>query len=385
MTLTREKVKSFLHLALINLWNYGKILLLIVIFAKFFGFDNTLPAVCIAVGWLMFPNSKLDIKPSVMTFNIFFLFLLGTIAAQLVHVNVFGAAVGYFITTVILLAFSISPFLYQPYIPFFLNFIFCQSVPVNAHGFMLRLLAVIIGSAFVSAMTYYTWRKKGLDKTGRNLKQLLTAAWRYKEYILKMACGLTLAMGIAQYFSFAEPLWVSVVVLSLTQMDRNKMFRRTKDRVIGTVIGILIFTIVIQILIPHRYAMLFILVMGYVSFFFTQYRTKTIINAISALNASLVFLPGKAAVADRLGGLVLGIIIVFGIELIAYVISLIISKSKPPQPPQRPGPEEEGEEDYESLQSAAQSAAQTAAGSATAGPPSMGFSALRLLMPANAK
>lgn len=310
------KVKDLMHKALNNLWSFSKIMILILFSIKIFGPINTLPAVCVAVAWLMFPLSNLQIKSSAMIFNIFALFLVGAVGGELVYVNPYIAAIGYFIVTVVILACSIAPFMYQPSIPFLLNFVFCQSQPVSGHQFLLRILCLLSGSIFVTILTMWSWRRRGYSNKGRNLKHQIIAAKPYSRYILKMAVGLSIAMTLAHVFHFVKPLWISIVVMSLIEIDSKQIYEKIHDRFIGTIIGIIIFVVVIKLLLPSGWDSAFILLMGYVSFFFTHYRIKTIVNAVSALTAALILLRTPLAIFNRLICLIIGIVLVLLIEWI---------------------------------------------------------------------
>lgn len=79
----------------------------------------------------------------------------------------------------------------------------------------------------------------------------------------------------------------------------------------------MLFFVFFQLLIPQQYAMLVIMLLGYIGFFLPEYKYKQVINAISALNASLVILDTKTAIENRLFCLVLGIVIVIVIYMLA--------------------------------------------------------------------
>lgn len=315
--MTKDKTKNFLKTAGINLYNFIKIMALILISIYLFGEENTLPAVCIAVAWLMFPESNLNIKPHVFILNTFVLFLLGAIASQAIYINLFGAGCIWFITTIIILLLSLAPILYQPSIPFLLNFVFCQAVPISNDLFANRLICLIVGSAFLCLVTLHSWKKKGWLNGTSTYKDQIQVALTQKSYILRMATGLTIAMMLTTYMHMQKPLWISIVVMSLTEYETELMHTKIKTRLIGTIIGIILFTIIIGILLPTSFVPAFILLIGYIGFFFSDYKTKSIFNAISALNASLVIFDHSTAIYDRVVCLIIGIAIV----LIIYGIS----------------------------------------------------------------
>ena len=103
--------------------------------------------------------------------------------------------------------------------------------------------------------------------------------------------------------------------MSLTQLEFTETLTRIKHRFVGTLVGIIIFFIFFQYLIPQQYAGFVVMFLGYMGFFLPEYKFKQIINAVSALNASLVILDTLTAIENRLLCLVAGIMIVLGIYL----------------------------------------------------------------------
>lgn len=74
-----------------------------------------------------------------------------------------------------------------------------------------------------------------------------------------MAAGITIAMFAASMLGLKKPLWISIVVMSLTQLQLNETLTRIKHRAFGTVVGVLVFVVVFQMIVPQQYSMLFIL------------------------------------------------------------------------------------------------------------------------------
>lgn len=73
-----------------------------------------------------------------------------------------------------------------------------------------------------------------------------------------------------------------------------------------------------------------VMLLGYLGYFFPEYKYKQVINAISALNASLVLLDTQTAIENRILCLIAGILIVLSIYFVINMIKkyhlLLISK-----------------------------------------------------------
>lgn len=315
-----SKTKHFCKEAVSNFFKFVENLLFIYIFMYFFGNENILPAVSLGVAFTMFPYSDLGIKPSVMFGIIVGLFTIGGCVAQLANGSVWLAAPCYFVYLILLILLSHEPEMYKPSISFLINFVFCQSTPVSNELFLNRFLCLFLGSIFVGAFTCAVWKMKGFGKEGRGWKEQISLCSLNKSYLFRMAFGVTFAMFIGSYLHLKKPLWISIVVMSLTQLEFSETLERIEHRFIGTMIGVVIFFVFFQILIPKEYAAIFVLLMGYISFFMPQYKYKSIINAISALNASLVLLDTRTAILNRIACLIAGIVIVLMVAVLAFAL-----------------------------------------------------------------
>lgn len=107
--------------------------------------------------------------------------------------------------------------------------------------------------------------------------------------------------------------------MSLTQLEFCETLERIRHRFLGTLVGVVLFFIFFQYIIPQQYAMFVIMFLGYIGFFLPEYKYKQVINAISALNASLVILDTKTAIENRVFCLLLGIVIVMMIYMLASI------------------------------------------------------------------
>lgn len=313
-----DKTKHFCKEAVFNFFQFVENLLFIYIFMYFFGSENILPAVSLGVAFTMFPYSDLQIKPGVMFGITIVLFTMGGCIAQLAYAPLWLAAPCYFGYLIVLILLSHEPEMYKPSISFLINFVFCQSTPVSHELFMNRFLCLFLGSIFVGGYTYVIWKLRGYGKEGRGLREQISLCSVNKSYLFRMAFGVSFAMLVGSALQLKKPLWISIVVMSLTQLEFSQTLERIQHRFIGTMIGVVIFFVFFQLLIPKEYAAMFVLMMGYISFFMPQYKYKSIINAISALNASLVLLDTRTAILNRITCLLAGIVIVLAVAGLAY-------------------------------------------------------------------
>ena len=78
--------------------------------------------------------------------------------------------------------------------------------------------------------------------------------------------GIAAAMFIGMVLHLRKPLWISIVVMSLTQLHYHETLERIRHRFFGNVLGILFFVVVFRMLVPESWAFGMVLFLGYISF-----------------------------------------------------------------------------------------------------------------------
>lgn len=306
---TAQFIKLMVKNALQFLFNLGFIML----FGLIFGQENILPGVAIGVGLTMFPYSSLDIKPSAMAGIIIGLYAGGVAVGQLALASPWVAFPVNFLFVLLMMALSCEPIIQRPAISFLLCFVFSQATPVAPALFPQRLIGAFVGGAVVAAVTLLKWRGRGISG-GRGLREQVSLCLIRRGYLLRMALGISIAMLIGMLLHLKKPLWISIVVMSLTQLHVHEMIERIRHRTFGNLIGVVVFFVLFRLLIPERYAFAAVLLLGYISFFTSEYKYKQIVNAVCAINASLVLLDSSTAVQNRLFCLAGGALIVLALH-----------------------------------------------------------------------
>lgn len=299
----------------------------IIIFQMLFGAENTLLGVAIGVAFTMLPMCDLGIHPMTMFAMIMILFIGSGFVGQLSIVNPWLAFIADFLFVALIIIMTNEPVEMKSNISFLLCFVFAQSTVVPWSHYPMRLLATTLGALFVGGCVLLRWYQHGYGKDGVRLKEQMIRSQRNRSYLLRMSFGIALAMLIGTLLQLRKPLWISIVVMSLTQLEFMETIERIKHRFIGTLFGIALFFLFFQVLIPQKYAIVVVFFLGYIGFFFPEYKYKQVINAMSALNASLVILDTKTAIESRVICLIAGILIVLGIYFMTKVIRKLHFKS----------------------------------------------------------
>lgn len=272
----------------------------VTIFQFLFGSENILAGVAISVGLTMIPFVDLGIRPGTMAGIIIILYGGCASVAQTALIIPWVAFLADFLFVVILLGLMCEPEMLKPSISFLLCFVFCQAMPVSIEAFPMRIKGMLAGGILVAAVTFFFWKKRGYGKNGRNLKEQIRLCLKNKKYILRMAIGIATAMFIGMCLNLKKPLWISIAVMSLTQVRFEETLLRIKQRFLATVCAAVAFIIVFCMIIPSDYAISAVMLLSYLSFFTPEYKYKQVVNAICAINASLILLDTGKAIENRI-------------------------------------------------------------------------------------
>lgn len=223
------------------------------------------------------------------------------------------------------MALTCEPAQYKPSIVFLLTFVFCQGDACPGRGFSPADAGDHGGRRARRGGLPPLLAPQGVDKrrppdAGGTAPVLLHA--EKSRAVLRMSVGLALAMFIGMELHLKKPLWISIVVMSLTQLEFHDTLQRIKHRTVGTVLGGVLFVVVFQLLVPQEYGYWVILLLGYLSFFTPKYKHKQIVNAVNAINASMVLFDATAAIRNR-------VLCLFGGIAIVLLLYLAESRLRP--------------------------------------------------------
>lgn len=303
---SRKKIKFFFS----KLLTFTITLVFINLYAKLFGQSETLIGVAIITGYSMMKNLDLGFNSRQAALGIFFLFPFIGIMAHISQFNLLIAVPIHFITVYLLMLLSSLPLTFKTYMPFILCYIFAQSTPVSEQMIFNRLLGLMAGS-LVIALTYYLSHRTKVYK--RNLKSFLKDIPKNStrnHFILRMAIGITLAAELGGMLHAAKPMWITIVVMSLTQPFTGDTHARIRYRLIGTVIGSAIFMFLFGFLIPPSYSTYFLLFLGFIYGFANEYKIQQIFVTINALGAAMILFGPGTSVPMRVILLILGVAVV---------------------------------------------------------------------------
>lgn len=293
----------------------------ILAYIKIFGEDNTLIGVSIYVGLVMFPVCNTNMKRSTMLLTIGIVYIGSGLVSQLGSISPWISFIINFLFVYLVMMMTSEPTYLKLNIVMLLPFLFCQSVAVAADKFHIRMIGIISGTALMMIATYRGWNKRNFGgENSLSFKEQLKLGSVHKKTAIRMATGISIAILLASMLKLEKALWITLVVMSLTQFNSEEMLSRIKYRFIGTVLGSVFFLLAFEYLLPKKYGIVIVLLLGFIGFFFDKYKYKQFINTVSAINASLIIYSTEHAIVNRFAGLILGISIV----LVLYFIEQIM-------------------------------------------------------------
>lgn len=296
-------------------------MIFILTFIKIFGTNNTLIGVCVYVGLAMFPYCDMGMKRPTMLLSITLAYIGSIILAQINTISPFVALPLNLVYVFVMTLLTSEPPYLKMNIIMLLPFLFTQSVPVNTNGFKIRLIASIVGVVIIAVVTLWKWKKNDLgNKDCRGIREQFKVGMKYSTMAIRLSLGISFGLLLSALIGSKKPLWITIVVLSLTQFNSDEMISRIKHRIIGTILGSMFFIITFNYILPMEYGMAVVFLFGFIGCFFDDYKTKQFINTVSAINASMIIFSTDQAVLGRFIGLAIGICIV----LVLYFIEKII-------------------------------------------------------------
>ena len=295
----------------------GKLILLIgiivfiSIFSSIFGSDNTLIGVVIITAILMFSsmNLSLEFKDAILGIIVFFS-AMGITSYFVKYHPYIGIVVDFILVFLMTYIFSIDT-KKKLYLPFILCYVFLQGSPATDSELPVRVISLFIGGALV-AIIYYLTHRKAEEEDRRTIKNMLSNIDIHSlqtNFSLRMAIGITIAIFIGTIFNFTKGMWITSTVLSLTQPYYTDIKEKIGQRLVGTVIGAIIFVILFNFLIPRSLDSIVLLVIGYIYSFIKPYKIQMIFVTLNSLAAAMILFDSTISVPMRIFFVIIGIII----------------------------------------------------------------------------
>lgn len=310
-----------------NLLKITLIILFVGTFSQIFGSINSLTWVGILIGIMMYWSLDIGIDKKQAPFIIALMYLLPGILNKIALINpILGFIINF--ATIFLITYipSYKPE-YKSYMPFVLCYIFNQSNPAFGHDFITRMISLFIGGLMVGLIYFFGHRKsEGNHNTIQHeLKHINITSKRFI-LAIKMAIGVSIAMLIGSILGLKRTMWISISVMSLTQIDFKHTQQRFIARIVSTIIGSFAFALLFQVLIPEQYDVFVTLILNYIYTFIKDYKYQIIFITINSISSASVLFDTTTAIELRIALIILGCILGYVINRINLRKYLVILK-----------------------------------------------------------
>lgn len=312
-----------------NLFMIACIIISVSLCSAIFGSNNSLTWVGTIVAIMLYWDLNIGINKRQAPIIIFSLFIFTGIANRVAEINpILGMIINLISIFSITYLLSAKPE-YKAYIPLILIYIFDQSNVAIGKDFYTRMISLALGG-LITGIVYY-FRHRNVKEEFKNIKEhIKDVDITSPRFIisLKMSIGVSIAILIGTLLGIQRTMWISISVMSLTQLEFETTKERFKHRIIYTIIGAVTFVLLFQVLIPEKYDALASIVLSYIYTFIESYKHKIIFITVSALSASMVIFDTTTAIATRIILIILGCILAILINKIDLQKPMLLIKNK---------------------------------------------------------
>lgn len=312
-----------------NLFMIACIIISVSLCSAIFGSNNSLTWVGTIVAIMLYWDLNIGINKRQAPIIIFSLFIFTGIANRVAEINpILGMIINLISIFSITYLLSAKPE-YKAYIPLILIYIFDQSNVAIGKDFYTRMISLALGG-LITGIVYY-FRHRNVKEEFKNIKEhIKDVDITSPRFIisLKMSIGVSIAILMGTLLGIQRTMWISISVMSLTQLEFETTKERFKHRITYTIIGAVTFVLLFQVLIPEKYDALASIVLSYIYTFIESYKHKMIFITVSALSASMVIFDTTTAIATRIILIILGCILAILINKIDLQKPMLLIKNK---------------------------------------------------------
>jgi len=281
------------------------ILIFVAVYKSIFGDANSLVGIATLVCLLVLMKTNLIAKPLYNLNCLLALFLSLGILSYLANLNIYLeflcsfialSSIGY------LLTYNLSKNLI---VPAGLLYLFLLFDPVSGKDLALRAAGLVIAPFLIMGFQYLIYRKKLLLETEESslLFYIRPNRDQTKEYTFfglhlhlhptRLAFSLRIGVLSAitslfqrlllDHYHIPEGRWLVYTIFSLTELYSQNCHIKSKQRLVGTLIGSVIIFVLFSIFKAPSTRSLICLLVGYLNTYISNYRDSSILVTISAV------------------------------------------------------------------------------------------------------
>ncbi|MDU2489159.1 MAG: FUSC family protein [Clostridium celatum] len=307
------------------------IFLVILLFVKgfelIFGSNNSLVGVTIIISILVLMQEDLTKNLSSNLIKLLFMNLISGVFSNIATNNMYLGLVLNFSILLLIGYYLTSKLNKVIVVPFGLQYLFMLYTPVEGSDFTKRLVGLATGAILIMLvqLVIYKGSKNNKVEDSEIENNINNENKEENEYVrvfnkvnihhvrgayaIRVALLTTIAVFIVDFFNLAQGRWIVYTIFSLTELYSEHCRVRSKQRLQGTVIGIIIIMLLFIVIKDNTIRGLIVLLGGYLDTYTTNYRDKIICVTMSVV-ASVSLTNGTITTAiERVGYICIGIIL----------------------------------------------------------------------------
>lgn len=242
----------------------------------------------LVTGLLMYKSVSIGINPKQAPFVLIGLCLLIGLSSAISIFNIYFAIILNLVVVYLYMTFTTINISFKTYVPFSLMYAFSQMYKIQPSEIPTRIIAFLCAGILL-AVVHYVKHKNEPEENTKTIKQLFEKMhWRCKTNIfnIKMAIGVAITIFLVDFFQIQKGLWILMTVMALIEPHFTNIKLKIKHRLIGTILGVIMFYLLFGGLIQSKYFAIITGLLTYIYTFVKRYDLQTMFVTISALNAT---------------------------------------------------------------------------------------------------
>lgn len=165
---------------------------------------------------------------------------------------------------------------------------------------------------------YEEWERSDIDNLKLMLKEYLKKDSIRFKFAMRMAITMTVTLLIAEYLGFYKIIWVVITIMSIMQPYYEDTIKKTKERIIGNVIAILIVGIFINIADNKIITIAILIISLYLLYGFKEYYKISLFAAISSISIASLTENINVLLIYRIFYVIIGVFIIMLVNKYLY-------------------------------------------------------------------
>ena len=226
--------------------------LFITLFSLIFGAENSVAGLAVLLCIMVFRCADLGIRVSHGVFDIFIVF--GILAAGSKISVLLPAGWAFFANVIfimLLMIFGCHNVIMFNHSTLVLAYLLLQEYDVSGAAYGRRLAGLLIGAVVTAAVFYRNHRKQTYKRTIISLFKEFDLSSTRTKWQLRFAFTISGVMLFAALLNIPKAMWLGIAAMSVCLPFRNDVRYRAKYRVLGNILGSIIF-IAAYLLLPKR-------------------------------------------------------------------------------------------------------------------------------------